>query len=219
MSLTSPTSSTEAADTRHRDPHATRAAILEAAEEIFVEKGFADASVSQIARAAGVTKSLIHHHFGSKEGLWSEVKQLRFSEYATAQTRLLEASGLDAEVMRQSVEAYFRFLQRHPHFTRLVSWTHLEEPNAAFQPSEDLTSIGIEKIRQAQQAGELRGDIHPFFILIAFIGLSQHWFQSKDHLCSWAQENHEVRDDERYLDAMLKIFFEGILPSRREGER
>ena len=38
-----------------RDPEATRAAILEAAEEAFLQKGVADASTSLIARRAGVT--------------------------------------------------------------------------------------------------------------------------------------------------------------------
>ncbi|MBC8072705.1 MAG: helix-turn-helix transcriptional regulator, partial [Deltaproteobacteria bacterium] len=60
---------------RRHDPEASRAAILDAAEATFVEKGFAGASMSEIAERSSVTKSLIHHHFGSKEALWSEVKR------------------------------------------------------------------------------------------------------------------------------------------------
>ena len=69
--------------TQQRNPEATRASILEAAEEVFLEKGYSAAALSAIARRAGVTKSLLHHHFGSKEGLWHEVKLRRFSHYAT----------------------------------------------------------------------------------------------------------------------------------------
>src|SRR5690606_25552520 len=54
---------------RRRDPDATRAEILEAAEQLFLQDGFGRTSISAIARLAGVTKSLIHHHFGTKEAL------------------------------------------------------------------------------------------------------------------------------------------------------
>ena len=66
---------------RTRNPEATRAAILDAAEKIFLGKGYGEASMSQIAAEAGVTKSLLHHYFGSKENLWTEVKTRRFSIY------------------------------------------------------------------------------------------------------------------------------------------
>ena len=44
-------------------------AILQAAERLFVEKGYHTVSVEQIADAAGVSKGLIHYHFNSKEQL------------------------------------------------------------------------------------------------------------------------------------------------------
>jgi TetR/AcrR family transcriptional regulator len=195
-----------------RDPEATRAAILEAAQAIFVDKGFADASVSAIARRAGVTKSLIHHHFGSKDGLWDEVKTHSFAEYAAAQRRILDEPDFSAELLRRSVVEYFRFLERNPQFPRLVHWMHLEEEDHCFAPAEKLTEMGMEKIRLAQENGELRDDLHPFFMLVSFLGLAMHWFQTKHHHCQWAPEDHEVWDDENYLEAMQKIFFEGVLP-------
>jgi AcrR family transcriptional regulator len=47
----------------------TRAAILEAARAEFAGKGFDAASVRSVARAAGVDAALVHHYFGSKDGL------------------------------------------------------------------------------------------------------------------------------------------------------
>ena len=66
---------------RPRDPIATRNAILDAAEAVFSERGFGDASMSGIAARGGVTQSLIHHHFGSKQALWRAVKQRRIGPY------------------------------------------------------------------------------------------------------------------------------------------
>lgn len=203
-------------DGRTRDPEATRAAILEAAEAAFVEKGFADVSVSEIAEAAQVTKSLIHHHFGSKEKLWDEVKHHRFEEYAGVQRRVLEQAEPDAELLRESVRIYFKFLQKNPGFARMVAWMHLEEAeDQPFDLAGGLMEQGIAAIQAAQEQGELRADVHPFFMLVTFLGMAEQWFQSKEHHCQWCEDDSELRDDDAYLEAMVKIFFEGVLP--RDG--
>jgi len=44
--------------------------ILEVAGRIFGERGFAATSVAEIAAEAGISKPLIYHYFGSKEGLF-----------------------------------------------------------------------------------------------------------------------------------------------------
>ena len=46
--------------TRERRLERTRSLLLDAAEEVFAEKGFTPASLDDIARAAGYTLSLIH---------------------------------------------------------------------------------------------------------------------------------------------------------------
>jgi TetR/AcrR family transcriptional regulator len=199
--------------TRPRDPQATREAILDAAEKVFVEKGFADAPVSEIAKLAGVTKSLIHHHFGSKEGLWAAVKLHLFSGYAELQGRILGELEPNAELLRRSVETYFRFLQKNPGFPRLLHWTHLEEvERQPFDAGGDLFRLGVQRIEQAQSSGALRADIQPFFVLVCFLGLVESWFQTKEHRCHWCDEHSELRSDDAFLDSMLKIFFEGVLP-------
>lgn len=50
---------------------ATRDKILDAAESLFVEKGFAAASLRAIASSAQVNLAATHYHFGSKEGLFA----------------------------------------------------------------------------------------------------------------------------------------------------
>jgi AcrR family transcriptional regulator len=54
---------------RRRDPEASRAAILEAAREVFNERGYAGATIREIAKRAGVTHGLVMRHFGTKEQL------------------------------------------------------------------------------------------------------------------------------------------------------
>lgn len=48
----------------------TRQEILDAARNLFAERGFAGASIRGVAAAAGVDPALVHHYFGTKEGLF-----------------------------------------------------------------------------------------------------------------------------------------------------
>jgi len=50
----------------------TRRSILDAARQIFAERGFDKASVRAIATEAGVDPALIHHYFGTKDKLFLE---------------------------------------------------------------------------------------------------------------------------------------------------
>lgn len=54
----------------------TRGAILRAARRLFAEHGFQGASLRQIAAEAGVDPALVHHYFGTKDGLFRAVLQL-----------------------------------------------------------------------------------------------------------------------------------------------
>lgn len=48
-------------------------AIMQAAERLFADKGYAKVSTAEIARAAGVSKGLVHHHFTSKQELLRQI--------------------------------------------------------------------------------------------------------------------------------------------------
>ena len=200
--------------TRNRDAEATRGAILEAAEKIFLKKGFAEASTSEIAREAGVTKSLIHHHFGSKEALWEDVKMHRFSIYAEQQMEMLRGSEPTAELLRESMKMYFRFLRANPQLVRLLAWMCVEENDETRDDLDtELTKNGIEKIRQAQERGEIRSDLNPGFVLFTFIGIAQHWYQDKCWMLNKIGLSAQSETiDESYLEDAVKIFFEGVLP-------
>ena len=58
---------------KERNALETKRRILEAAEGEFAAKGFDGARLGTIARAASVQQALIHHYFGDKEGLHTEV--------------------------------------------------------------------------------------------------------------------------------------------------
>lgn len=198
---------------RKRDPEAKRTLILAAAESLFVERGFAATSLSDIAKRAGVTKSLIHHHFRTKEGLWDEVKRERLSHYAELQTQLVVAGVGDESVLEESIRAYFRYVQENPQWVRLNAWMTLEDPRLSEVVDPDLVRLGIERLKTEQEQGRVRRDLDPRNIVAAFVSLCMYWFMAREsyRLADLADLDADSAD-KSYLEDMLKIFLEGVIP-------
>jgi AcrR family transcriptional regulator len=56
----------------------TREAILDAARAAFTQRGYDGASIRQIAREASVDPALVHHYFGTKQGVFTEAMHFPF---------------------------------------------------------------------------------------------------------------------------------------------
>ena len=200
------------ATTGPRDPDLTRERILDAAYKLFVSKGFAAVSMRDLAAQSGVTKSLIHHHFGSKEALWELVKERAIAAYAEGQVAELQAAEEPGpELLRDAIFRYFRFLEDNPEVARLFAWTHLDEDQSCGQLDAELVRLGAERIRQAQAKGLLRPDVNPANVVTMFVGGCTHWFQARAHHAQWPG----VGNDREFLDDFLKVVMEGVLP--RDG--
>jgi AcrR family transcriptional regulator len=78
--------------------------ILHAARAMFVERGFADVSMQQIADAAGVTKATLYHHFRDKEDLFVEVVRL---EHDSLGLMILDLIA-DAETLEEQLQRIAR---------------------------------------------------------------------------------------------------------------
>ncbi|GAB3013750.1 TetR/AcrR family transcriptional regulator [Mycobacterium bourgelatii] len=67
--------------TRERRLEHTRSLLLDAAEDVFAEKGFTSATLDDIAYAAGYTKGAIYKHFTTKEDLFLAVSDRYWRRY------------------------------------------------------------------------------------------------------------------------------------------
>ncbi|MDX2165987.1 MAG: TetR/AcrR family transcriptional regulator [Deltaproteobacteria bacterium] len=177
-----------------------RERILAAAIEAFSEVGYEGASTAGIARAAGVAQPLVHHHFGSKEGLWRAAVDALFSRIPRLPT---VADGVPPRVaLMQVTEAFVRFVAAHPEVTRIIA-----REGAA--PNPRLTYLlthyvhepfreVVDLIRAAQAAGVVAADVRPELCLFLFLGAGSHLFdvralaqqsQGIDTTSEWTRDN------------------------------
>jgi TetR/AcrR family transcriptional regulator len=183
--------------------------ILDAAERLFVARGFGETALRDVARDAGVTRSLIHHHFSSKEGLWRAVLDRRFAAYVKMQHGVLDRPDLDADDFAESLRSLFAFHARNPDVSRLQAWTNAGA-GADYPETRELTERGVAQLRKMQADETLRADLDPAAVMAAFFGLVEHWFQARAGLRGRFGE--ALPDDATYLETAARILLRGVQP-------
>jgi TetR/AcrR family transcriptional regulator len=105
-----------------RDPGSTREAILDAARTAFAEGGYAGASISDIARAVGIAKASVLHHFPNKDELYTATFERLLAEWFV---KIEGAVLVDPPVegwsqFERGLTAGFEFFAENPDLVRLV---------------------------------------------------------------------------------------------------
>ena len=96
-------------------------AILEAAEREFLTKGFDGARTTSIARAAGVTHSMLHYYFRTKEKIFERILDEKMRLMGESILTAFGRPGLPLpERLRQGIESHFDLIAANPDLPRFV---------------------------------------------------------------------------------------------------
>lgn len=98
--------------TRERRLEHTRSVLLDAAEEVFAEKGFTSATLDDIAGTAGYTKGAIYKHFTAKEDLFLAVSNRYWRRYFDNFAEVMSASTVVGERELDEIAQRWRQLSR-----------------------------------------------------------------------------------------------------------
>lgn len=114
-----------------RDAERTRTAVLDAAESLFAERGFAATSMAEVGSVAGVSRGTPGYFFRSKAELYRAVLDRSFADALEAvragRLRALRSGRPAADVLEGTVSDYVDFVAAHPAFVRLIQREALGE--------------------------------------------------------------------------------------------
>ena len=123
--------------------HDTRQRLLEAAGEVFAERGFRDATTQEICRRADANIAAVHYHFGDKEELYRTV--IQYAEQCAAESSPADTAP-DApaeERLRAHIESFLtRFFDEGQ-----PAWLGKLMAREMSEPTPGLDVIVQEKIR------------------------------------------------------------------------
>jgi len=187
-------------------------AIIDAALEVFAEKGFHNATIAEIARKAHVSEATVYEYCGSKEDLlFSIPEEITRSSVERVESILPFVKGAENR-LRAVVYGYYQVYRDNPQYSSLVLLDL--KHNRKFMQTEGYhmvrkaAGILLGVIKEGIESGEFRSDIDPQLVRSMVLGTIEHVF-FRWHL----MERQEELPD--FVDRVMDIIMGGI----REPDR
>lgn len=98
----------------------TEEQILQTAEKLFLEKGFAMTSTTEIAKEVGCNQALVHYYYRTKENLFLQVFMQKVRLFITAFTEKSEANDDFFERLEKRICAHANMMEQNPNLPFLI---------------------------------------------------------------------------------------------------
>ena len=186
-----------------------RERVLREAHALFLERGFAEVSMQQIADASGMTKASLYYHFRDKEDLFANVVQHEGKRLITGLTAELDGVATLHEQLKRVALYFFRAIRSDigrlmSDFQRHVSEESHEKMHAAFEGG-GFDPIGILRpyFERARTRGEIR-DVDVDFAVMLFFAMIGGCFK----LAEQRKTGFELGEAE--AEKIVDVFFNGV---------
>jgi TetR/AcrR family transcriptional regulator, fatty acid metabolism regulator protein len=183
--------------------------IIDAALEVFRERGYADARMADIADRAGVSYGLVYHYFGSKEVLFEIIVESWWNELYAMMEREVASGAPTRDKLVGIIEFFLDTYGQKPNLMSIFvsevcrsSVYHTEEGLAQFMKFFGL----CEKIMiQGQESGFLSRDVPPHHLTYIFYGAIETFIS----VMVLGKVPLTRRRQERAMNAILQVFTDG----------
>jgi AcrR family transcriptional regulator len=150
----------------------TRTRLLEAAEQVFTELGYHEASIVKIAEAAGVAPGTFYLYFGGKLDIFDELVEELNRRVRQAMADAASHGATRTEAERLGFQAFFRFTAEHPGLYRVIRQAEFVSPRALRLHYERIVPGYARGLKEAMARGEIAtGD--PEVLAWALMGVGE----------------------------------------------
>jgi AcrR family transcriptional regulator len=191
-------------------------AILEAAEQEFLDKGFEAAKTTRICKLAGVTHAMLHYYYRTKENLFDRIFEQKVSLLKESLFVFFDKPDMPfLEKVQRSIETHFDFLRANTNLPRFVINELIFKPKRLALFEGKIHKIGSHVLNRMSEEIEIevkRGTINPIEpvdLLIDIASVNVFVFAAMPILKTFAVEAYG--NEEAFLDARKKENVEIIL--------
>ena len=207
-----------------RDPAATQAAILDAAEQEFAKHGLIAARTEAIAAQTGVTKAMIYYYFKSKEGLYQVVLERAFSGLLQMSQQLDLDQLPPEEALEKGVREFLACEARNPNLSRILFHEAIQNQGEYYKRTGFPTLFtGLIAILERGIAQGCFRPLDPLLTAINIVGTCVFYFMAHEnlkHLCPDKQMlSPEMIEQHRHeAIALIMAGLRGQVNSLRQSE-
>jgi AcrR family transcriptional regulator len=182
----------------------TRARLLEAAERVFSDLGYNDASIVKITEAAGVGQGTFYLYFQSKAEIFDQLVHDLNHRVRRAMTEGAQHGKTRIESELLGFRAFFRFTAEHPALYRIIRQAEFASPETLQFHYDRLVEGYVAALERAMEAGEIeRRD--PEVLAWALMGIGELIGM---RYILWAERNEVseqvLREIERIITCILE---------------
>jgi TetR/AcrR family fatty acid metabolism transcriptional regulator len=148
--------------------------ILKAAERVFAQKGFAEATISDVAREAGLSDATIYEYFTSKEELLFSIPgetTRRGKEILDFHLNYVRGAG---NKIRSIVYHYLWFYQNNPDYASIAMLVLKQNrkflETEAYQVVREGSRVILRVVEEGIATGEFRSDAQPILVRAVILG-------------------------------------------------
>ncbi len=206
---------------RERRKENRPAELLDAALDLFVEKGFAATRAEEVAARAGVSKGTLFLYFPSKEELFKAVVRENISgRFKEWEQEFHTFEGTTIEMVRYCMRIWWERIgaTRASGITKLIISEARNFPDIAAFYQQEVIRPGTELVRAMLQRGVDRGEFRPLDMEYAVFGIiaPMIFLIMMKHSLGVCLPHDYALDPERYLASQLELLLRGL--QVREGE-
>lgn len=141
-----------------------KASILDAAEKLFIQRGFENTSIDDVAKEARLTKRTLYQYFTSKEDLFFAVALIGAKLLTFNYEEALKRGRTALEKIRWANKAYFEFYKEYEGMFRLLNYQPANQQNCADSPHyrelQVISGIRMKCLRELVEEGRADGSIN-----------------------------------------------------------
>ena len=198
-------------------PKTRKDRIMDAALRIFAEKGFQNATITEISKEAGVSEATIYEYFGTKEDLLFAIPEKISNETFEKSTKVIPyIKGVEGKI-RAILLFYVQLYQSNPHYSALVLLQLMSNKRFRQTPAHAAirrSSHGLlECIKEGIEDGTFKKDSNPYLIRSMLMGAIEHLFIHW-HMQGMPKRKTSIAD---MLDPLIEIILDGIRTKKEES--
>lgn len=197
-----------------RRPEARPDEILDAAQQVFGEVGFARTRLDEVARLAGVSKGTLYLYFDSKETLFREmVRASVVANLAEGEelVRTHQGSARDLLVLL-TTRMYSRMRDAGvARISRVVQAELGNFPELARFYFDEVILRARHLVREVLELGVASGEFRAEALAFGARGLPSLLVQTASVQCFFTQYDPEALNDDQAIEGLIDLYLNGVL--------
>jgi AcrR family transcriptional regulator len=192
----------------------SREHILESSAQVFCQKGYHGASMADIAKAVGLQKATLYHHFGSKQEILAELLDRAMAIVTENMAQVLQLDSPPDEKLKIAMRTYLQVLCEQPDLSSvlLLEYRSLEKElyKRHILNRDKFEKMWRDLVKEGIDSGRMHGESVSMTVwaLLGVMNWTITWYRPEGKLSA-----------AEISDLFFNLFLEGLKSNKKTSRK